>query len=94
MMAMGAVNYFWSPTSCAIFVSFYLTMNTINFLQSLAIIKWNFQPLWSVKTKDVGYVMAFGFGIVTIGIGLKRGLAHVKQRATKAIILRSQGKNE
>lgn len=38
--------------------------------------------------------MAFGFGVVTIGMGLKRGLAYMKQRATKAIILRSQGKNE
>ena len=78
MMALGAANYFWSPTSCAIFVSAYLTMNTIDLVHSLAVVKWDIEPLWSVKTKDIDYVMAFGFGILTMGMGLKRGLSHIK----------------
>jgi len=77
-MFMGGLNYFWSPTSCAIGMSLYLTMNTLDFLHTLAIIKWDFQPLWTVKNKDIGHVMAFGLGILTIGMGIRRGLSRIK----------------
>lgn len=53
-------------------------MNTIDLVHSLAVVKWDIEPLWSVKTKDIDYVMAFGFGILTMGMGLKRGLSHIK----------------
>ena len=78
MIAMGAANYFWSPTSCGIFVSVYLTMNTLDFLKSLSVLKWGNEPWWSVKSKDLGYVMAFGFGVLTIGMGIRRGISNLK----------------
>jgi hypothetical protein len=89
MIAMGGLNIFWSPASCAIFISFYLTLNTIDFVKSLSIIKWGFNPLWDVKFKDIGYVTAYGFTIVTIWMGLRFGIARFKEKVTKAIVLKS-----
>jgi hypothetical protein len=88
VLALGSINYFLSPTTCAIFVGGYLTLLTADFAKSISVIKFGVDPLWRWKMKDMGYVVACCFGALTFAVVTRSGIARLKERTSKAIIIK------
>ena len=66
----------------------YLTLLTLDMLKSLSVVKYGIDPLWSWKMKDAGYMIACSFAAITIVVATKTGIAKLKDRATKAMVLK------
>ena len=75
---MGALNYFMAPTACGFFVSSYLTLLMADFLKSLYVIKNGSDPWWTWKMKDLGYLVVFSFGLLSLVVLTKSGLAKLR----------------
>lgn len=63
-------------------------MLTVDFLKSIAVLKFGWEPVWHWKMKDMGYVTACGFAAVTATVITKRGISKLKERTSKALALR------
>lgn len=68
ILGLGSINYFLSPTSCAIFVAGYLTLLAADYAKSISVLKFGMDPLWRWKMKDMGYVVACCFGAWTFAV--------------------------
>lgn len=88
VLALGSINYFLSPTSCALFVGGYLTLLTADFAKSISVLKFGVEPAWRWKMKDMGYVVACCFGAWTLAVVTKSGIAKLKERTSKAMVLK------
>lgn len=88
ILALGSVNYFLSPTTCAIFVTTYLTLLTVDYAKSISVLKFGVEPLWNWRMKDMGYVLACCFGALTLAVVTRSGISKLKERVahTRAII--------
>ena len=78
ILGLGAVNYFLSPMSTAVFVTGYLTLLSIDFAKSISVIKFGKNPLWTWKMKDMGYLMLYTFCAITVLAATKAGIAKLK----------------
>lgn len=78
ILSMGAINYFISPTTCAIFVTSYLTLLAADYAKSISVLKFGVDPLWRWKMKDMGYVLACCFGALTVGFITRSGIKKLK----------------
>jgi hypothetical protein len=68
ILGLGSINYFLSPTSCAIFVAGYLTLLAADYAKSISVLRFGMDPLWRWKMKDMGYVVACCFGAWTFAV--------------------------
>lgn len=88
VLAMGGINYFFFPTGCALFVSSYLLCLVADYVKSLSVIRFGVDPFWEWKMKEVGYIYCWAFGMLTVGVLGRAGIAKLKDRATKEIVLK------
>lgn len=78
ILGLGAVNYFLSPISTAVFVTGYLTLLSVDFAKSISVIKFGKNPLWTWKMKDMGFLMLYTFCAITVLVGTKAGISKLK----------------
>jgi hypothetical protein len=71
-----------------LFVGGYVTLLAADYAKSISVLKFGLNPLWRWKMKDMGYIMACCFGVLTVAAVTKVGIAKLKDRATKAIVLK------
>jgi hypothetical protein len=71
-----------------LFVGGYITLLAADYAKSISVLKFGLNPLWSWKMKDMGYIMACCFGALTVAAVTKAGITKLKDRATKAIVLK------
>jgi len=91
---MGALNYFVAPTACGLFVSSYLTLLTADFMKSLYTIKYGSDPLWRWKMADIGYLMTFSFGLFSLVVITKSGLAKLRERSIRGLVVKDVNESE
>ena len=87
MLGCGSITYFTSPTLCAVMMSSYLTFLSADFMKSMYVMKKGGEPWWSVKVKDIGYVTACGFLMLTTLTLARAGIARFRTNMTKSLVV-------
>jgi hypothetical protein len=83
ILGLGALNFFLSPMSTAVFVPCYLGLLSLDFVKSISVIKFGKSPLWTWKMKDVGYLALYTFYALTALAVTKAGILKLKQKVTQ-----------